>query len=94
MHVPGVRVRLLAARTGDSSMSEPHPQHHPLTLQLEVESLGPYGGFDVFLSGIPLGRRKYDGSDGDDVAEEVARELAGLLRERLGWPDEAHEVSW
>ena len=58
----------------------------PIVFCLTVEPAGFYAGHDVSLSGRPLGRRPYDGSDSTEVFAEVADALAGLLREKLGWP--------
>lgn len=44
-----------------------------------------YGGDDVYLGSELIGFRPYDGSDSLEIANEVRRELAAMLRERLGW---------
>ncbi len=60
-----------------------------VTLAITVQPLGPYGGHDVYLQDALIARRPFDGSNSSQVVHEVSTALAGLLRERLAWPEEA-----
>jgi hypothetical protein len=68
----------------------PTDRPRAVALTITAESLNDgYGGHDVFLNGERIGHRPYDGSNADEVCDETARALAGMLRERLGWAPEA-----
>ena len=67
--------------------------HRPLPLVLDVEPAGSgyYHGYDVYLNGLHVGFRPYDGSDTDDVETEVVAALTRLLRTELGWKEQEHD---
>lgn len=51
---------------------------------VHVEQAADWGHW-VYLDGHPIGHRKYDGTMPEEIPDEVFRELAAMLRERLGW---------
>lgn len=59
------------------------PYNAPLLISVEGGDLGPH---EVRLNGELIGYRPWDGSMLEEVVSEVAGALAGLLGERLGWP--------
>lgn len=58
-----------------------------------------YEGYDMYLGGagepgdahVKIGHKPYDGSCAEKAEQEVVSALAGMLRERLGWQQDARE---
>jgi hypothetical protein len=61
------------------------------TFILSVEGAGFYRGHNVKINGVQVAHRPYDGSGVDTVELEVAEALGELIREKLGWNEEAPE---
>lgn len=58
----------------------------PVGLVVTVENdNGWYGDDRVYLSGRFIGLRPYDGSDDDQVIDEVLEVLAELVAKKLKW---------
>jgi hypothetical protein len=61
----------------------------------EVKATGDgwneYAGDNVLIDGVQAYYRPYDGSDTQDVIKEAAGALGTLLREKLGYFEEAPE---
>lgn len=64
-------------------MAADHPR--PVALTITAEPCGFYQGWNMYLSGEPIGHHPYDGSGPDEACDKVTRALAELLREKLGW---------
>lgn len=62
----------------------------PTALIVTVDRDYGYDPDEVRLNGHLIGYHPYDGSSEEEVAETVAGALAGLLREKLGWPQQLH----
>jgi hypothetical protein len=59
-------------------------RQRPAALTITTED-ADYGDHYVYLNGELIGHRPYDGSNHDEICDEVIKAFAGILRERLGW---------
>lgn len=61
----------------------------PLALAVSVQEEGFLAGHNVFVNGVQVAHRPYDGSDAESVEREVVEALGTLLRQATGWAREA-----
>lgn len=52
-------------------------------LDVTITSENEYSGHEIFIHGVQVGYRSYDGSDSSDVVSEVAVAAGALLLEQL-----------
>lgn len=61
----------------------------PTALVVSVDTNDYYRGYDVSINGVKVAHRPYDGSNAEEVEDEVAEALGVLLRQVTGWPEKA-----
>lgn len=61
------------------------------TFVVTVTPMGMYQGHAIKINGLQVAHRPYNGARSHDVEREVTAALGALIREKLGWPEEAPE---
>lgn len=71
------------------------------SLDLEIKAADYYGPYDLFVSGVWVARRKYDGSSEEDMAAEFIAHLGAVVAGDSMWStskpqsdEDSQEYSW